>query len=103
MKEEAAGDEEANEGKSEGAEGGDGAEKGEGNESDEAKKALQKKTKEAKPVCGIEDGCMHTRKNKIKIISFFGVYVYLPYIVFTYALQKIVCDVYFHFFIINKY
>lgn len=64
MKEEAAGDEETNEGKSEGAEGGDGAEKGEGNESDEAKKALQKKTKEAKPVCGIEDGCMHTISKK---------------------------------------
>ncbi|XP_047501098.1 uncharacterized protein LOC125047050 [Penaeus chinensis] len=48
-KEEPAGDEEANEGKPEGAEGGDGAEKGEGIESDEAKKALQKKTKEAKP------------------------------------------------------
>ncbi|XP_063614208.1 uncharacterized protein LOC134787367 isoform X2 [Penaeus indicus] len=49
VKEESTGEEEANEGKAEGAEGGDGAEKGEGGESDEAKKALQKKTKEAKP------------------------------------------------------
>lgn len=29
--------------------------------------------------------------------------MYLPYIVFMYALQKIVCDVYFHFFIITPF
>lgn len=78
VKEEPAGDEEANEGKSESVEGGEGAEKGEGNDSDEAKKALQKKTKDAKPVCGMEDGLhMHACTYKDKV--FFPLYFCLFY------------------------